>query len=211
MTARVGVIDYGCGNLKSVANAVIYVGAEPKLVTAPYQINQHSHIILPGVGAFGAASETLRNTGFEEALQQLHAEAQVPILGICLGMQLMCSYSEEGGKYEGFGWFDAQVIPIDVGTSALKVPHMGWNSLSIQRETEFEGLHGLTEKSDVYFLHSYCVNCSDSSDIVATTTHGSEFTSVFSKGIIWGVQFHPEKSQITGLNFLKAFTRIGQD
>ena len=86
MTARVGVIDYGCGNLKSVTNALRYVGAEPQLATTPDQIKHHSHIILPGVGAFGAASETLRNTGFEETLQQLYTEAQVPILGICLGM-----------------------------------------------------------------------------------------------------------------------------
>ena len=208
MTARVGVIDYGCGNLKSVTNALRYVGAEPQLVTAPCEIGRFSHLVLPGVGAFGAAFETLRRTGFEETLQQLYAEAQVPMLGICLGMQLMCSYSEEGGRHEGLDWFDAQVVPINVGASTLKVPHMGWNSLSIRQETDFDGFNGLTEQSDVYFLHSYCVNCSDYSDIVATTTHGREFTSIFAKWIIWGVQFHPENSQLPGLRLLEAFTNL---
>lgn len=199
---KIAVIDYGMGNLRSVLNALRQVGAEGQLVSSPDVLGSYDKIILPGVGAFNEAISNLNRIGMVDALAGMK-DRGVPILGICLGMQLMCRISEEDGLHQGMGWIDAAVrrFPEHAG---VKVPHIGWNDLAFQRPHYL--VEGLSVHSDVYFVHSYRVECADFADIVATCDYGEEFTTIFARENVMGIQFHPEKSQAVGLRILKNFT-----
>jgi glutamine amidotransferase len=199
----IAVIDYGMGNLQSIQNAIEHVGGHAVVIDNPDKLKAHSKIILPGVGAFAQAIECLNRTGLASAIDE-RRKAGAQILGICLGMQLMCSVSEEDGEHIGLGWFQARVVPF-IPQTGLSVPHMGWNAVDIRRNDKILG--GLASGSDAYFVHSFHMRCDNDSDVIATTEYGTEFHSVVQRENLRGIQFHPEKSQEFGLaiicNFLE--------
>lgn len=197
----VGIVDYGMGNLRSVVNSLAHLGYGAELVRDADRIADFDKVILPGVGAFGEAMANLDAANMTEALHRVASSGR-PILGICLGMQLMCRESLEHGHHRGLGWLDASVLPFAAGTG-LKVPHMGWNSLLFSREDPIRT--GVPEGADVYFVHSYHVRCEDSADEVAGCIYGDRFSAIVAKGNLVGMQFHPEKSQKFGLQLLRNF------
>jgi len=201
MRVKIGIIDYGMGNLRSVGNAVREISAEPGLVSDPDTLSAFDRLILPGVGAFPEAVQQLRETGMGQALEE-QVKSGKPILGLCLGMQLMCSGSEEGGDSKGLCWFDADVVRFPERPN-LKVPHVGWNNLlQIRHHPLFRDL---PEEPDVYFAHSYRVECRHREDVLAWCDYGEWFPAVMGRDNIFGMQFHPEKSQRAGLTLLRNF------
>jgi glutamine amidotransferase len=201
--SSVAVIDYGMGNVRSVMNALSEIGAQSELVAEPAAVSKFDRVILPGVGAFAQAIQRLRNSGMADELDKYVATGK-PVLGICLGMQLMCSTSTEDGEHEGLDWIKARVVRFP-NMQGLKIPHMGWNGL---RYAEGDPLFsGLAEGGDVYFVHSYYVDCADKKDEIATTEHGIPFASIFRRDNLFGMQFHPEKSQQIGLTLLSNFLK----
>jgi glutamine amidotransferase len=201
---RIAVIDYGMGNLRSVANALDSLECSHSIVTEPMDVVAYEKVIIPGVGAFAEAIENLRRTGMFDVLCR-YAESGAPILGICLGMQLLCRESTEGGNHHGFGWINARVRRFPDGMG-LKIPHMGWNALRLARDTPL--FRNVNDGSDVYFVHSYYVECDDKDDVLAYTEHGVEFASIVGRGNIFGMQFHPEKSQHVGIELLNNFVTL---
>lgn len=197
----VAIVDYGMGNLRSVQNAVEHVGGRCEVISDAARLSGFEKIMLPGVGAFGQAIECLHQSGMVPALNE-RREAGACILGICLGMQLMCRESEEDGLHQGLNWFDARVVRFDE-KPGLPVPHMGWNSVSFQKEDPI--LKGLDSGGDAYFVHSYHVRCEDPSEVLATTDYGLDFHSMIQRGNLRGIQFHPEKSQEFGLAIIRNF------
>lgn len=201
----IGIIDYGMGNVRSVLNAVDYVGFDAVITKDESVLNECSHLILPGVGAFGEAMESLRKHDLVQVLEKQVFEKGKPILGICLGLQLMAKSSEEHGFHEGLGWFDAQVTRFQLPDPAMKIPHMGWNDLELLQEKHplFEELS--KDNRTFYFVHSYHINCNDADNIVATCEYGTVFPAVIQKDNILAAQFHPEKSQDNGIQMLGNF------
>jgi glutamine amidotransferase len=200
----IAVVDYGVGNIGSICNMLKHIGVKPLVATVPADLEGVRGIVLPGVGHFMKAMERLSESGMAAALRETASRGDTPILGICLGMQLMCHSSEEGGA-RGLGLIDAEVkrfvIPLE---SALKVPHMGWSEVNIKREGTILGEIGQRDPR-FYFVHSYFVECHDDRLIIGTSEFGSMFTSAFSKGNLIGVQFHPEKSHRYGVELFKRF------
>lgn len=202
----VTIIDYGLGNLNSITNMIRHVGGHSRVTGDPGELADADKLILPGVGAFDQGMDVLQNSGIAGALSVSVLERKKPIIGICLGMQLMSTKSEEG-SLQGLGWLDAEVkkfrFPAD---SKLKIPHMGWNTVDIAKFNDLldssMGLHRF------YFVHSYHVICNDSADILATAFHGIRFCAAFQKDNIWGVQFHPEKSHRFGMALIKRFLEL---
>ncbi|MEM4260578.1 MAG: imidazole glycerol phosphate synthase subunit HisH [Candidatus Woesearchaeota archaeon] len=199
------IIDYGMGNLRSVQKALDRIGVKADICNDYKNLKYADKIILPGVGHFKKGIENLISMGFFDELNELVLIKKKPILGICLGMQLMTSYSEEG-DCEGFGWIDAITTKFKFEDNNLKIPHMGWNNLNIRKNDNI--LSGITEHDFFYFVHSYNINCKNNEDVVATTYYGKDFVSVFNKENIFGCQFHPEKSHDTGLKILKNFAAL---
>lgn len=210
---KITIVDYGSGNLRSVAKAFeraslgldrsveVCVSSEAGDVTAA------DRVVLPGVGAFGDCRQGIAALpGMEEALRQFVEESARPFLGICVGMQLMAETSEEHGAHEGFGWIAGSVKAIRPSDQALKIPHMGWNNL------DFCGSHAVLEGlSDpaphAYFVHSYAMDVVNSEDLLATTDYGRPLAALVAKDNVLGTQFHPEKSQAFGLALLEGFMR----
>ncbi|MGN6820756.1 MAG: imidazole glycerol phosphate synthase subunit HisH [Sphingomonas sp.] len=192
------LIDYGAGNLYSVANALKAAGANDIAVTAdPDLVRRADRIVLPGVGAFGACSAALRGVaGMVEALDERVRRSGVPFLGICVGMQLMAEVGEEMGDHPGLGWIAGRVRLLAPADAAAKVPHMGWNDVRPVSP------HPLIEPGEAYFLHSYAF---EGADVVATTDHAGPVVAAIARDNMAGVQFHPEKSQRYGLDLLKRF------
>jgi len=204
MAVKVAVADYGCGNIKSVVNALNVVGAEVHIAKDASELALGDKIILPGVGAFREAMEHLHTRDFIGSLKDEVFDKGKDILGICLGMQLLCRGSDEGGDIPGLAWVDADVKHFNsLGLQGLKVPHMGWNELMIQRSHTLVG--GIDQCSDVYFVHSHAVQCDHLDDVLTYTDYGVKFVSSFAKDNIFGMQFHPEKSHKVGLHILKNF------
>jgi imidazole glycerol-phosphate synthase subunit HisH len=205
MTAPVVIVDYGLGNLRSVAGAVTRLGFEVMISSAPADLSRASRLILPGVGAFGDGMINLASRGLIAPLRKLVLEEERPILGICLGAELMARDSDEFGHHEGLGWIPASVRRIAPSDPALRVPHVGWNEL---RQTRTDGLfHDIPQGALFYFVHSYEIRCDDESDVIATADYGAPVTAAFRRGTICGTQFHPEKSQRHGLTLLGNFLR----
>ena len=196
----IAIIDYGVGNLFSLSASLRYIGAEAAVTGKEADLKAADRIILPGVGAFGDAADKLKASGLVDAIRAEAASGK-PLLGICVGMQLLFERSYEYGVHEGLGLVPGEVdrIPTD-----LKLPQIGWNSLAIKEDPLFK----YTKQGDyVYFVHSYAAgNCEP--DTIATTEYGTTVTAAVRKGNVWGTQFHPEKSGTVGLAILKAFTEL---
>ena len=192
------LIDYGAGNLHSVANALKAAGATDLAVTDdPAAVLRSDRIVLPGVGAFGACAAALRSVpGMIDAIERRVRSEGAPFLGICVGMQLMADMGEEMGVHAGLGWVDGRVRRLDPHGTGAKVPHMGWNDVTPTRP------HPLIEPGEAYFLHSYAF---EGVDVIATTDHDGPVTAAIGRDNMIGVQFHPEKSQRYGLALLERF------
>ena len=198
------IVDYGMGNLGSILNMLRKVGAPEALVSSnPSDIERADKLILPGVGAFDTGMLKLRETGLVGLLKEKVLQDKTPTLGVCLGMQLMGKVSEEG-ELPGLGWFDAECVRFRFEASArLKIPHMGWNTVNIQKEgTLFKEMH---EEPRFYFVHSYHVVSHNPDDVLATTDYGYPFVSAVQRGNIMATQFHPEKSHKFGMKIYKNF------
>ena len=202
----VAIIDYGAGNLHSVRNAFAHIGADVITASDPSELGSADKLVLPGVGAFGAGIDALRARGFEQPIKEAVARG-VPLLGICLGMQFLFESSDELGTHRGLGLLPGRVTRFPA--SALKVPHMGWNQLTIAREHPL--LRGLPDGTYAYFVHSYYVAPADPAVVLARTGYGIEFASVVGQGNVTGIQCHPEKSQQAGLRILKNFVESGEE
>ncbi len=201
----IGIIDYGMGNLRSVQKAFEHLGHQAEVCSHPHELNDKQLVILPGVGAFRDAISELKRKEFDKAIQDLIAEDK-PLLGICLGMQLLFDRSFEDGEHDGLGIVPGTVERF-LPEAGLKIPHMGWNGLQIKSANELTA--NLAEGDHVYFVHSYFVRPADPSVITTTTTHGTqEFVSIIQKGQVYATQFHPEKSQRVGLNLLNNFANL---
>jgi imidazole glycerol-phosphate synthase subunit HisH len=198
------IIDYGLGNLRSMANMLNKIGANAIISSDPEIIEKAEKLILPGVGAFDTGMKNLTERGLIRVLNHCVLEKKIPIMGVCLGMQLMTIRSEEG-ELPGLGWVKADTIrfKFENSNNSLKVPHMGWEKLTICQHHKI--FTGLEIDNRFYFVHSYHIVCAEQADVLATTTYGFEFTSVFRKDNIFGVQFHPEKSHKFGMLLLKNY------
>lgn len=200
------IIDYGVGNLSSVLNMFRKIGVKEVTVSGKEDvIAKASKILLPGVGAFDAGMNNLENSGLIPVLTQKAITEKVPVLGICLGMQLLTKQSEEGVK-KGLGWIDAETVKFNPDPAfKLKVPHMGWNYIKVQRANP---LIDVESNNRFYFVHSYYVKCFDESQSLATSNFGINFTCMVNKENIFGAQFHPEKSLKFGMKLLENFAKL---
>lgn len=203
------IIDYGMGNLRSVQKGFEKVGFEAKVTDDPRDVERAEKLVLPGVGAFRDCMDNLRQGGFVEPILE-HVEGGRPFLGICLGLQLLFTESEEFGRHQGLGIIPGRVVrfPADLrqGGEELKVPHMGWNQIDIRRPSPI--LKGVADGTSVYFVHSYYVIPDDESMVATVTDYGIEFCSSVWKDNVMATQFHPEKSQSVGLSILKNFGEL---
>ena len=198
----VGIIDIGLGNVDSVSRAILYLGFELKLCKEPDDLDSVDKIILPGVGNFGAAVSILAETRFDKAIIKHSFENKKPILGICLGMQLLAEYGEEGGRAKGLGLVRGGVKLHRCSSMEVSIPHIGWNDVYHEGGVLYRGIDN---PSCFYFVHSYELLLETALPHVATATHGVNFVASIEDGHIFGVQFHPEKSQETGLQLLRNY------
>ncbi len=203
----IAVIDYGMGNLRSVHKALTRLGAQAEIVQQPDELPHADKLILPGVGAFADAIARLRELRLDEAIREFVAGGR-PLLGICLGMQMLFDVSYEDGEHKGLGILRGKVVKFGSQGDVMppRIPHMGWNSLRWQRTGEL--LHGLEKECFAYFAHSYHVVPADIQDICTTTEYGYVFASSVQRGNVFATQFHPEKSQSIGLKLLANFIRL---
>jgi glutamine amidotransferase len=204
------VVDNGVGNLGSILNMLKRIGAKAVISSDTRDILAASKLILPGVGAFDRGMQLLRELDLVGVLDQQVRGAGVPMLGICLGMQLLARRSAEGGAH-GLGWLDAEVVRFDpnraANVGALKVPHMGWNEVSV-RSGDDPIFRGFDTSPRFYFVHSYHMVCQNQDDVIGVTHHGYEFPAAVRNGSVWGVQFHPEKSHRFGMRLLTNFLSV---
>ena len=202
----IAIVDYGMANLRSVQKALAAVGETADVVSTPEGIRSADHVVLPGVGAFKDAVATLRAKHLDEPIVE-HVRRGKPLLGICLGLQMLFDVGYEDGEHRGLGILAGRCVRLDVdGTLGLKVPHMGWNQL--HRHGEQPLLAGVPEDAGVYFVHGYHVVPDDASVIATTTDYGRPFVSSVRRGNLMATQFHPEKSQAVGLKILANFARL---
>ena len=201
----IAIIDYGVGNLFSLESSFAAIGAEVTVTADPVVLQQADKLLLPGVGAFEDAAKKLRQSGLDTVVKE-QAASRKPLLGICLGMQLLFDKSYEYGCHEGLGLIPGAVKPIaDVIPKDLKIPHIGWNALHFQKDCPI--FKEIREGDCVYFVHSfYATDCQDHT--VATAEYGAPLTAAVAKGNVYGCQFHPEKSGAVGLKILKAFAEL---
>jgi glutamine amidotransferase len=198
------VVDYGMGNVGSVVNMLGKVGADVSTSANPAMIDRADKLVIPGVGAFDSAMARLQSLGLVESLSDAALRQGKPVLGICLGMQIMGLRSDEG-RLPGLRWIDAVSRRLSPAGehSGLRVPHMGWNEVRLQRPAPL--VDALPEEPRFYFVHTYHVCCNDPSDVLLTTDYGGPFVSAFHRGNLYGVQFHPEKSHRFGLTLMRNF------
>ena len=203
----IAIIDYGVGNLFSLSSSFKAIGADVVVTSDAEVIKSADKLVLPGVGAFGDAAEKLNKSGLFSVVREAALSGK-PLLGICLGMQLLFEVSYEYGEHSGLGLLRGRVVPMEgVIPSNLKIPHIGWNPLIIKKESPL--FKYISDGDCVYFVHSfYAEMCEES--LAATAEYGTELTAAVSYGNIHGCQFHPEKSGMVGLNILRAFCEIGE-
>ena len=202
------IVDYKMGNLLSIQNMLKKIGYESTITSDPEKIKSASKLILPGVGSYATAMNSIMDLNIQDSLNVAVLEDKKPILGICLGMQLMCTKSEEGdGITNGLNWVDASVLrlPNVFDSNKIKIPHIGWSEIDVQKETDLF-LKDVSNK--FYFVHTYYVDVNDKSDALTTTKYGIEYCSSFQKGNIVGVQFHPEKSHKYGMHLFRKFASM---
>jgi glutamine amidotransferase len=202
----IGIVDYNMGNLASIINAFERVGADIRVEREPKNLNRYDKLILPGVGAFGDAMEHLKENEMDSAVVEF-AKSKKPLLGICLGMQLLFESSQEFGNHKGLGLIEGDIVPFDKSKfdHKLKVPHMGWNELFIKKETAL--FKDLPREFYLYFVHSFHAKCDDEYAI-GKTYYGYEFVSAVKKDNIYGIQPHPEKSHNNGLKIIENFINL---
>lgn len=204
------IIDYGSGNLRSVAKAFERVGGSTLKVQVsrfPADLATATYIVLPGVGAFADCMRGLKSLpGLLDVLQNEVLHKRKQFLGICVGMQMLFERGHEHGVHEGLGWLKGEVVPLQPSDPKLKVPHMGWNDLQVSGGHPL--MSGISSGDHAYFVHSYHAACSDPQQVLATVDYGQTLTAVVGQGNIMGTQFHPEKSQETGLAILRNFLRL---
>jgi imidazole glycerol-phosphate synthase subunit HisH len=201
------IVDYGVGNLGSMGNMLRKIGCPAIISADPADVLAADRLILPGVGAFDQGIESLRSRGLADALTKQVMERGTPLLGVCLGMQLLGRGSEEG-SLAGLGFIGVKTVRFSnrVDDAPLRVPHMGWNVVRPQKDDLL--FHGLETQNRFYFVHSYHVDCPDPDLVLGLTPYGGEFVSVLRQGNVWGVQFHPEKSHRFGMQLLKNFAGL---
>jgi glutamine amidotransferase len=198
----IAIVDYGLGNIRAFANLYKRLNIEHLIADKPEHLEKADKIILPGVGAFDYAMTLLNRSGLRQVLEEMVLGKQTPVLGICVGMQIMAASSEEG-VLEGLNWIPARVLKFPDNVQPL--PHMGWNNIVIEQQDPI--LSGLDQTSRFYFLHSYYFKC-DKESSLASTSYTINFTSIARRGNVYGVQFHPEKSHGSGITILKNFALI---
>jgi imidazole glycerol-phosphate synthase subunit HisH len=203
--ATVGIVDYGMGNRRSVEKALERVGARVLLTADHEALNGADGLIVPGVGAFPAAMARLRALGLDELVVQ-RARAGTPVLGLCLGMQLLFERSVELGGDTGLGLLGGEVVDLHPEPPTLKVPHIGWNVVSMARASPL--VEGLPERCAFYHVHSFVAHPADAADVLGRGDYGGPFVSIVARDPVYGVQFHPEKSSTHGLALLRNFTAI---
>ena len=200
----IAIIDYDAGNLNSAYKALVHLGKDPVITREKDRILAADHIILPGVGAFGEAMKQLRSFGIPEVLEEA-VKRGIPLMGICLGMQLLFDDSEESPGAAGLGILGGSIVKIPE-TGGLKIPHMGWNNLAVQKESRL--LNGLDDGTEVYFVHSYYLEPAREEIVAARTEYGTSMAVAVESGNVFGCQFHPEKSGNRGLRILENFVNI---
>ena len=207
---NVGIIDYGSGNIRSVSKsferAAFELGSKLKInvIRSAQELKNMDRIVLPGVGAFADCIKGIKNiNSLYKTLNDMVLGKSVPFLGICVGMQLLANYSNEHGRHNGFGWIEGEVVPIIRKDNDIKIPHMGWNSIEILKKHQI--FENIKNGEDFYFVHSYNFNSKNKDYIYSETRYGGYITAVVIKNNIIGTQFHPEKSQIFGIQFIKNF------
>lgn len=203
--ASVGLVDYQSGNLLSISNAIEHLGARVSRVREGTDMGGLTHLVLPGVGAFGYCMGNLRSSGMIPLLERWVLDHK-PLLGICVGMQLLADFGEEGSGCAGLGWIGGVVGLLRTSDPALRVPHVGWNSVMFHNA--FGGIPA-GASADFYFDHSYAFGSTSGSLVVGRCSHGTSFPAVVRKGSLVGAQFHPEKSQGSGMRFLSGFLGLG--
>jgi glutamine amidotransferase len=196
------IINYNVGNLHNLKNALDFSGIENRLVTDPNEVKKADRILLPGVGAFAPAMDHLKKSGMLDALQEKFQSGS-PMLGVCVGAQLLLDNSEEDGFHDGLGWIPGKVKRF---SHELKVPQIGWNSVKKQKNNLL--FKDVSDEMYFYFVHSYHLELENSDQVLGMTNYGYDFASVVCKENLWGVQFHPEKSQNAGLQLLKNFCTL---
>lgn len=198
----IAILNYGMGNLASIQNMFKKVGVSAKMITTADAVYEAQALVIPGVGKFDNAIRQIEATGLRKALDEAALARKIPILGICLGMQLMTRSSEEG-QLPGLGWIDADCRLINGNGQDLRVPHMGWNLVTIQKPSPY--FDDSLAEHRFYFVHSYAVHCDDPADVLAITQYAGEFVAAFLAGNLLGVQFHPEKSHKFGASFFRHY------
>jgi glutamine amidotransferase len=203
MPHTLAIVDYGLGNLRSICAALERLDISYRCTSDKAQINEAKGLIIPGVGAFPDGMKNLHRLGLVELLDQLVLEKARPVLGICLGFQLMAREGHEFGLESGLGWLDAKVIRFEQTAEHIRIPHMGWNDCMRTKESPI--FSDIPTDALFYFTHSYHMECVDENDVTAVSDHGQKFVAAIQKGHIFGTQFHPEKSQSHGLTLLRNF------
>lgn len=204
MSNRVAIVDHGLSNLNSIFRAIEECGGAPFVTRDPDALRQANRIVLPGVGAFPAAIDCLRRSGLFDALIEEVERRSVPLLGICLGMQLLAEFSSEGGDNTGLGLLPGKVLRLQP-TKGERVPHMGWNELRLNCEHPL--FNGIVRGTDFYFVHSFSLVCEDAY-VLGRTPYCGEFVATAARGSVMAVQFHPEKSQKAGFRVLRNFLAL---
>lgn len=212
------VIDYGSGNLRSVGKALekaaIAANIETSIIVTKTAaaLSKADRIVLPGVGAFEDCSKGLSSIpGMLDALEHSVKDQKKPFLGICVGMQLMANYGLENGRHKGFGWIPGEVEPIKPKRPEIKIPHMGWNVVHVPKDSTHPVLSGFSKGAHAYFVHSYFFSCKNADDVLATVDYDDKFPAIVGRENIIGTQFHPEKSQMTGIHLLEEFLKWNGD
>jgi len=201
------IVDYGMGNLRSVRNAVTYLGKEPVISSDPAIVVQSDKLLLPGVGSFRRAMENIQQRGLFDALGEAVQVRKIPVLGICLGMQLFAAYGHEDGGSSGLGWIPGEVAPFKNKKISVRIPHIGFNS--VQATSSSSKIFGhIREQTDFYFVHSYYLRCDNNSDVALWCDYYGQFCAGVERDNVFGTQFHPEKSQANGLDILDMFLKL---
>jgi glutamine amidotransferase len=208
MKGLVVVVDYDMGNVQSVANAVELLGWPVRVTSEPVAVEQASHLIVPGVGSFADGMRRLRERALDRLLEEQVMRRRIPFLGICLGMQVLAEWGEEGGRTPGLGWVPGRVTRLRAVERGLKLPHMGWNDVIPTGDDVLYA--GMPRGSSFYFVHSYHLADTDPAVISGICDYGDQWCASLRKGYIFGTQFHPEKSQRDGLRLLKNFLDVSR-